>query len=87
VGCARNNKTDCGTGNKAFLIHSGFDLQSSRGYVQYFEQPFCDHMLYIYKVTYFSNSCTLFVAVIKLVKQHLVLYCSKVKIILFSLSF
>ncbi|KAH0821208.1 hypothetical protein GEV33_001583 [Tenebrio molitor] len=30
VGCARNDKTDCGTGNKAFLIHSGFDLQSSR---------------------------------------------------------
>ncbi|KAH0816581.1 hypothetical protein GEV33_006210 [Tenebrio molitor] len=30
VGCARNDKTECGTGNKAFLIHSGFDLQSSR---------------------------------------------------------
>ncbi|KAH0818234.1 hypothetical protein GEV33_004556 [Tenebrio molitor] len=47
VGCARNDKTDCGTGNKAFLIHSGFDLQSSRRYVQYFQQPFCDHVLYI----------------------------------------
>jgi hypothetical protein len=47
-----------------FLIHSGFDLQSSRRYVQYFEQPFCDHVPNIYKVNYFSNSCTLFVVVI-----------------------
>jgi hypothetical protein len=64
VGCARNEKTDCGTGKKAFLIHSGFDLQSSRRYVQYFQQPFCDHVLNIYKVNYFSNSGTLFVVVI-----------------------
>jgi hypothetical protein len=42
VGCARNDKTECRTGNKAFLIHSEFDFQSS--------QPFCDHVLYIYKV-------------------------------------
>jgi hypothetical protein len=84
VGCARNDKTDCGTGNKAFLIHSGFDLQSSRRYVQYFQQPFCDHVLNIYKVNYFSNSGTLFVVVIQLVNQHLVLYRSKVKVILFS---
>jgi hypothetical protein len=46
------------------LILSGSDLQSSRGYVQYFQQPFCDHVLYIYKVNYFSNSCSLFVVVI-----------------------
>jgi hypothetical protein len=59
VGCARNDKTECGTGNKAFLIHSGFDLQSSRRYVQYFQQPFCNHVLNIYKVNYFSNSGTL----------------------------
>jgi hypothetical protein len=38
VGCARNDKTECGTGNKAFFIHSGFDLQNSRRYVQYFQQ-------------------------------------------------
>jgi hypothetical protein len=35
VGCARNDKTECGTGNKAFLVHSGFDLQSSWRYVRY----------------------------------------------------
>jgi hypothetical protein len=64
VGCARNDKTDCGTGNKAFLIHGGFDLQSSRRYVQYFQPPFYDHMLYIYKENYFSNSSTLFVVAI-----------------------
>jgi hypothetical protein len=28
VGYARNDKIECGTGNEAFLIHSGFDLQS-----------------------------------------------------------
>ncbi|KAH0814771.1 hypothetical protein GEV33_008019 [Tenebrio molitor] len=50
VGCARNDKTECGTGKKALLIHSGFDLQSSRRYVQYFPQPFCDHVLNIYRV-------------------------------------
>jgi hypothetical protein len=64
VGCARNDKTDCGTGKKGFLIDSGFDLQSSRRYVQYFQQPFCDYVLYIHKVNYFSNSCTLFVVAI-----------------------
>ncbi|KAH0816681.1 hypothetical protein GEV33_006110 [Tenebrio molitor] len=49
VGVAKMGCAECGTGNKAFLIHSGFDLQSSRRYVQYFQQPFCDHVLYIYK--------------------------------------
>ncbi|KAH0816195.1 hypothetical protein GEV33_006596 [Tenebrio molitor] len=47
--CARNDKIECGTENRAFLIHSGFDLQSSRRYIQYFQQPFCDHVLNIYK--------------------------------------
>ncbi|KAH0821597.1 hypothetical protein GEV33_001194 [Tenebrio molitor] len=40
LGCPKNDKTKCGTGNEAFLIHSGFDLQTNRSYVQYFLQLF-----------------------------------------------
>ncbi|KAH0815080.1 hypothetical protein GEV33_007711 [Tenebrio molitor] len=55
VGCARNDKTECGTGNGAFLIHSEFDLQSSRRYIRYLQQPFCEHVLYIYKPSPFTT--------------------------------
>jgi hypothetical protein len=48
-------KPNAGRETGLFFIHSGFDLQSSRRYVQYFS---------IYKVNYFSNSCTLFVIAI-----------------------
>jgi hypothetical protein len=43
VWCARNDKTEC-------FCDSAFDLQNSRRYVRYLQQPFCDHVLYIYKV-------------------------------------
>jgi hypothetical protein len=49
---------------QGFFDSLGFDLQRSRRYVRYSQQPFCDHVLYIYKVNYFSNSGTLFVVVI-----------------------
>jgi hypothetical protein len=59
VGCSRNDKTERGTKTQAFFIHSEFDLQSSRRYVRYLQQPFCDHVLYIYKVNnFFSDSYT-----------------------------
>jgi hypothetical protein len=64
VGCSRNDKTKRGKGKRTFLIHSGFDLKSSRSYVRYLQHPFCDHVLYIYKVNYFSNFCTLIVVAI-----------------------
>ncbi|KAH0815972.1 hypothetical protein GEV33_006819 [Tenebrio molitor] len=57
VGCVRNDKTERGTGKEAFLMDSGFDLQSSRRYVQYFQQPFCDHVLY--KMTDLAHLCTM----------------------------